>query len=465
MQAAAESDHAIAAAMQAEEVERANSWRQTQQDEQDRQEEAVEVEDDAAADYAIAAAMQAEEERRASNWRRSQQQQQQRRQSQPLQQRFRQQSRTSSVAVEAEGDSRRSSRSSDRSRNLKEKSVLWQRAWLWAFAIIDLLGIFGLFLQLTPRGLPLTMDALVARLDSALLNEFFFPPTVVLLVLVLVGGVVGTALSCRPLLWLYASCCLVMIGLRCFLLFEMSKHETTSERTALLVDVLLTTACILVESSALEQSARLAIDLRLNDAARRKHQLRSNRRANSSPEHQRASSYPQGQGGHSPSRRVNDGDGDGEGEGGRVRGAGGSRESRSPSRRLGRRAFGFGLGRRREPDGASGGGSIAASQSAVRRRTADEAAGVCPGACTRTSTEALDHESICCGMPRGVTSPGGIELGGSSSPGMALGVPVSAGVPITATIPMVRSEDDAATVHADVDLSSFRPTRHAPSRT
>ena len=229
-------------------------------------EEAVEVEDDAAADEsAIAAAMQAEEDRLPSEQLAS--------------------ARSSSSSsggnrshcsnVSGSRVARRALPSKPRATrdghlvlpigraNLKEKSVLWQRAWLWAFAIIDLLGIFGLFLQLTPRGLPLTMDALVARLDSALLNEFFFPPTVVLLVLVLVGGVVGTALSCRPLLWLYASCCLVMIGLRCFLLFEMSKHETTSERTALLVDVLLTTACILVESSALEQSARLAIDLRL----------------------------------------------------------------------------------------------------------------------------------------------------------------------------------------------------------
>ena len=145
-------------------------------------------------------------------------------------------------------------------------------------AAFDSVGIMLLFLQLTPPGLPLSVDAAAERFRSATLSqEFFFYPMLVAVGIAFGGGVCGAVFARRFLLWLYVAKSAAFMALRCHLLFEMSRYGQTISSTPLLVDMLLATACILVDISGSDAAAKLAIDLAFNEVAERHKQFLQSR--------------------------------------------------------------------------------------------------------------------------------------------------------------------------------------------
>jgi hypothetical protein len=279
-----------------------------------------------------------------------------------------------------------------------EKNVQAQRVWVVILACVDMVGIGALFLQLSPAGLPLSTTQLAARLKpTALLAEFFFMPAVVLWSAVIAGGVLGGLLARRELLWAYCACCLLLLGLRCFLLFEMSKHESTSGRTPLLIDMIVGTACILFDLSALESAARLALDLRFNNAVRRE---RKCRQSAARGDHDRGWADGGGGGGgrlptscRSASRSHRSA---ARSSGSSGSGGSGSSHARSAS------IFGIGGG------GGGGGGQRrqGASCASVRWHGDRAADAAVPSA---TASAAVELGGICCGVPVTSLPPGDMQ--------------------------------------------------------
>lgn len=261
-------------------------------------------------------------------------------------------------------------------RHLHVKDVLTRRVFVIFYAALDIVGLAALFLQLTPPGTPTSFDDLLSRLSPALLDEFFFWPTAGAMTIVVIGGVFGTLVTSSALLWLYACTCTLLLGGRCFLLFEMSSHESTVPRTTLLIDVLIATSCIMFDLSASESASRLALDFGFNRAAKRQARL-APRRTRSRP----------------PSNTVHV-----------ERHDDRSRSGRSRSR----------------------GGSGASHRSETRSWVVGAVSSGAPA----------EHGDVFCGVPLESAHHGAGGSGGGGWGGAIGGVPVSSGVPVGEGVPM-----------------------------
>ena len=150
--------------------------------------------------------------------------------------------------------------------SLEPLDLLSHRVRLLVLQVLDLAGLAALFLQMTPPGLPFSMSELGSRVDESATREFWFVPTLVFAILspLLCGCVLGVLGQVRWALWAYAAASLVCVGFRLFLTFEMSRHERAVATSPLLVDIIVMSICVVVQSSACESAAVMAIYLRHN---------------------------------------------------------------------------------------------------------------------------------------------------------------------------------------------------------
>ena len=153
--------------------------------------------------------------------------------------------------------------------------LLHRRVRLLTFLVMDTIGLVLLFLQMTPPGLPLSMNALMARVDALQVDPasvtrelWFYPIAAAIAVLPLaLGFFLGVLLKVRLALWAFAAGTVVVICGRLYLTFEMSAHELAVERQPLLVDMIIMTMSLFVELSSADAALHLAVDLKHNSVA------------------------------------------------------------------------------------------------------------------------------------------------------------------------------------------------------
>lgn len=146
-----------------------------------------------------------------------------------------------------------------------DRPALSSRVYLLVLCLIDIVGLVALLLQLTPEGLfPFDLDDVLSRLsDGALVEEFWFWPIVVSAAVFpgFCGAFLGAGLQQRWSLWVYTTYAAMSIAFRCYLCFEMSRHEGVSESSnrILLMDMLAATSLAMVQLAACESAARMAM--------------------------------------------------------------------------------------------------------------------------------------------------------------------------------------------------------------
>jgi hypothetical protein len=154
--------------------------------------------------------------------------------------------------------------------------LLHGRAYLLLYSLLDAILLGALFLQLTPPGLPRSVDALVDRIQTHVRDRgetaasfWFWPVSVAAAGPLVCGAFLGVLCRSRCALWMYASGALVCVAVRCYFLFEQSRHEHVVETQPLLIDMLVMSIAIFVELSASERATTLALELRRNAVAAR----------------------------------------------------------------------------------------------------------------------------------------------------------------------------------------------------
>lgn len=159
---------------------------------------------------------------------------------------------------------------------LHKEDTLGRRVRLLLLVVADTAGLAAVFLQLTPQGFPLNGDMLNARLESAIVEEFWFVPLCAMGGLVLLlGGVLGALASVRWALWLYGALAILSSCGRLYLTFEMSMHEGATPTRPLLIDMLVVTVCLFIELAAVQEAASLALIVRFNIAVhKQRHHVR-----------------------------------------------------------------------------------------------------------------------------------------------------------------------------------------------
>ena len=142
-----------------------------------------------------------------------------------------------------------------------------QRFYLVCWVAMDAMSLFALLLQLTPPGLPHSMDELTNGLPT-LVRAVWFVPLAIWAGLFPVGcGVIaGALLRLASALWVYGAALVACIAFRIFLVFEMSRHEGASEQTTIVIDMLVATVCVFVQLGVCDAALRLALDLSVGKA-------------------------------------------------------------------------------------------------------------------------------------------------------------------------------------------------------
>ena len=154
---------------------------------------------------------------------------------------------------------------------LRERDTLWHRVRLVVICVLDACSCVALFFQLTPPGLP-TLDVIMQRLmDPAIMATFWFWPFSAAAAGALVfGGIFGALLQVQGALWLYAFSSLFLGGCGLAIIFEQAKDgDPNGNQRPLLIDMLVTSACVLISLSAFSESVHLAIRLATNSFVRR----------------------------------------------------------------------------------------------------------------------------------------------------------------------------------------------------
>ena len=157
-------------------------------------------------------------------------------------------------------------------RSLQYRDPLWHRIRVLLVSIFDAFSCAALLLQMSEQGIP-TLGDIPSRLFSAtIMEEFWFWPFAIAAgSAVAFGGIMGGIFSNRASLALYSYFSVVSTTYRILIIFEQSKDDNaqSADQRTLLVDVLVTSACVLISLAAYSESTGLELVLTENSTAQR----------------------------------------------------------------------------------------------------------------------------------------------------------------------------------------------------
>ena len=126
---------------------------------------------------------------------------------------------------------------------------------------IDICGLFVLLLQMDQRGFPLSISAIAARLEPALLDEFWFPPLAAAAVFPAVGCIFGIFCRQQWALYSWSAYSVVACIFRTYLCFEMRELEAEALNRDLLKDMIIASFFVLHSLSVAQSTAHVALDI------------------------------------------------------------------------------------------------------------------------------------------------------------------------------------------------------------
>jgi hypothetical protein len=147
-----------------------------------------------------------------------------------------------------------------------ERRLAPARCNLFFCALADLFGLILLTVQLRPPGAPHPAEGFAEQLRATFSSKIYtatYSDTLLILAAcavvfpTLFGALGGAILVLRWAAWVYAASLVLMVAFRLFLLFEISGHVASPTR--LVLDMISSSLCIVVQLFAIDAAAQLAL--------------------------------------------------------------------------------------------------------------------------------------------------------------------------------------------------------------